>query len=236
MAEIYIVSAADENFKEMVKMTELSSNLLRYKTFIYDLGNLGYGTPFEARISQKAGAKIPSKPLIIQDALQKVNVNDMVLWLDADAIIWDRVDEVYSNNFDIAVTVRKKKDKENSLPINAGVVFVKKTSNTDILMDKWITACNTGISDQVELNRLLNVVSNDIGNVVVRNNLRIKVLPCDIYNNFYFKKNQNHAKIIHYKSKHRAYWPRKTVNKIPKNPTKEQILLNTVGLTGDKFV
>lgn len=234
MPEITIITAADEKFKKMVEVTEMSSKMLRYNTVVYDLGGLGYGKPFEARISIQPGAKIPSKPMIINDALNNVKENDVVLWLDADAVIWNRVDEIIDYDFDIAVTVRKKKELENDLPINAGVVFVRKTKNIQKFMDKWMDLCITGKSDQVELNKLCQVTTKDFDKTVKREGIKVKVLHCDIYNNFYFKKPQLHAKITHYKSKHRAYWPRRTLKKIPKNPTQEIIMLNTSSIIDNK--
>ena len=115
--------------------------------------------------------------------------------------------------------MRRPKTVENDLPINAGVVFVRKTKNAKEFVKKWIELCNTGVSDQVELNKLAKVLSTDMNTTVQRENTKIHVFECDIYNNFYFKKTQLHAKIIHYKSKHRLRWPERTIKKIPKGYT-----------------
>ena len=213
---ITVITAADSNFKEFVEKCADSSKQLNYKTLIYDLGGLGYGIPFKARVSPKVGAKIPSKPSIIQDALGKVEKGDIVAWLDADTILWERFDEIAYGNYDIGVTVRQPKQTENGLPINAGVVFVRKTRNAKQFVKQWIELCETGVSDQVELNKLAQVSSNDANSTVQRGNIKIKAFECNIYNNFYFKKTQLHAKIIHYKSKHRYRWPERTIKKIPK--------------------
>lgn len=225
MANILVITAADKNFEEMVKVCADSSINLGYKTQVYDLGGLGYGKPFQAKISTQVGAKIPSKPSIIKDAISQVNIGDYVVWLDADTIMWDHL--AIEGFYDIGVTVRKPKTAENDLPINAGVVFVKKTNQALKFLNEWIKLCETGKSDQVELNKLSNVKSSDIDSTVIRNETRIKVFPCDLYNNFYFKKSQLHAKIIHYKSKHRYWWPKRTIKKIPKNPSPEIVESNT---------
>jgi len=216
MSEIVVVTAANKNFEELVTKCADSSRDLGYKTFVYDLGGLGVGIPFEGRVSDSVGAKIPSKPSIILDALNRVNDKDIVVWIDADTIMWQRLDEIIGK-YDIGVTVRKPKYLENDLPINAGVVFVKKTPKALNFVDTWIKECETARSDQVELNKLCQVTSDDIGSDVQRHNATIRVFPCDVYNNFYFKKPQLHAKIIHYKSKHRSWWPRRTIKKVPKN-------------------
>ena len=138
---ITVITAADSNFKEFVEKCADSSKQLNYKTLIYDLGGLGYGIPFKARVSPKVGAKIPSKPSIIQDALGKVEKGDIVAWLDADTILWERFDEIAYGNYDIGVTVRQPKQTENGLPINAGVVFVRKTRNAKQFVKQWIELC-----------------------------------------------------------------------------------------------
>src|SRR6056300_24193 len=216
---ITVITAADSNFKEFVEKCADSSRQLNYKTFVYDLGGLNYGIPFEGRVSPKIGAKIPSKPSIILDALGRVNKGDIVAWVDADTILWERFDEIELGNYDIGVTVRRPKQAESDLPINAGVVFVRKTRNAEEFVKKWIALCDTGVSDQVELNKLSQVTSNDLNTTVQKENTKIHVFECDIYNNFYFKKTQLHAKITHYKSKHRFRWPERTIKKIPKGHT-----------------
>ena len=149
----------------------------------------------------------------------RVEKGDIVAWLDADTILWERFDEIAYGNYDIGVTVRQPKQTENDLPINAGVVFVRKTRNAEEFVKQWIELCETGVSDQVELNKLAQVSSNDANSTVQRGKTKIQAFECNVYNNFYFKKTQLHAKIIHYKSKHRFRWPERTVKKIPKGYT-----------------
>ena len=216
MSDIHVITAADANFKEYVYKCADSSKTLGYKTTIYDLGGLDTGKPFTGRVSDNIGAKIPCKPSIIYDAMKNIPKNDYVVWIDADVIVWDRFDEITMQNFDIGVTGRNPKDKENDLPINAGVVFVRNSIRAENFVKQWINQCETAVSDQVELNKLCHVSSSDIGTTVTRHNTNIHVFPCDIYNNFYFKKPQMHAKLIHYKSKHRFRWPERTIKKIPK--------------------
>jgi hypothetical protein len=216
--KIYVVTAADHNFKDLLLKCAESTQFWGYKTFIYDLGGLGVGKPFSGKVSDEPNAKIPCKPAIIKDALKNLTYGDTLAWLDADCIMWNKIDGIVGD-YNIGVTVRRPKDVENELPINAGVVFVRKTAETLSFIDTWINKCNEGVSDQVELNKLCKVSTKDLGQTVNRNfsmPLKIKVFPCDVYNNFYFKKTQLHASIIHYKHKHRYRWPERTVRKIPK--------------------
>lgn len=208
MSKITTVIAGDSNFRKYVDRAVAHCRKVGYDPVIYDLGGLGYGTPFEGRVSPQVGAKIPSKPGMIMETLKIVDEGDYVVWIDADALIEDRIDEIMFD-YDIGVTVRQPKQKENSLPINAGIVFVRKTPAAIKFVEEWIKLCETGVSDQQELNKLCQVTTKDTNTTVVRNNTSIHVFECRVYNNFYFaKKATPHAKIKHYKSKLRDLWPK----------------------------
>jgi len=204
---IKVVIAGDKNFEAYVKKGKETTEALGYEVLTYDLGELGYGKPFVGRVSDEVNAKIPCKPHIILDALDSVEQNEYLVWLDADALIIDRIDEI-QEDYDIGVTVRQPKSVENALPINAGIVFVRKTDAAIDFLQKWITMSDQGVSDQPPLNKLSSVVCADIGSTVIRDGTKIKVYPCAVYNNFYFaKKDRPGIKIKHYKSKLRDLYP-----------------------------
>lgn len=213
MSQIIVITASDKNFKNFAKKCIESVTILGYNCAVYDLGELGHGRPFDGRISSNTGAKIPCKPFIMKEAMKNISANDILVWLDADVIMWDRIDEISKIDFDVGVTVRRPKSQENDMPINAGVVFIRKSTIANNFVNQWATKCENAYSDQVELNRICSVTSRDIGKTIKRNNTKIHAFPCDIYNNFYFKKPQLHAKIIHYKTKHRFRWPERTIRK-----------------------
>jgi len=203
-----IVVAGDKNFKPYVDKAVEYNNKLGYETLVYDLGELGYGKSFIGRVGTENNAKIPCKPHIIEDALLNANKNDLIVWLDADALIIQNIDEIQNDQYDIGVTVRQPKQKEHPLPINAGIVFARKTDNALEFIKQWKQLADQDISDQPPLNKLASVNTTNIGETVVRNNVAIKVYPCAVYNNFYFnKKKAPHAKILHYKSKLRHLYP-----------------------------
>ena len=204
---IKVVIAGDKNFEAYVKKGTITTQALNYDVLVYDLGGLGYGKPFIGRVSDEVNAKIPCKPHIILDALSEVEENEYLVWLDADAMIIDKIDEI-QEDYDIGVTVRQPKAVENTMPINAGIVFVRKTSAAIEFIKKWIILSDQGVSDQPPLNQLASVVCADIGSTVIRGGTRIKVYPCAVYNNFYFaKKDKPGIKIKHYKSKLRNLYP-----------------------------
>lgn len=205
---IKVAIAGDKNFEAYVKKGKETTEKLGYEVLVYDLGGLGYGKPFIGRFSEEVNAKIPCKPHIILDALGSINDNEYLVWLDADALIVDRIDEI-QEDYDIGVTVRQPKAIENSMPINAGIVFVKKTPEAIGFIQRWIDLADQGVSDQPPLNQLASVVCADIGSTVIRNDVKIRVYPCAIYNNFYFLKKKIGAgvKIKHYKSKLRNLYP-----------------------------
>lgn len=227
MSKIVVITAADANFKDMVDIAARSSKDVGYETLVYDLGGLGYGIPFEGRVSDSIGAKIPSKPSMILDALHRVDMNDIIVWIDADAIMWDRLDEIAEEVWDFGVTLRKPKANERDDIINAGVVFVRKTENSLRFMDKWIANCSTGVSDQKELNALFEFKNADYLRKRKAQGMVVKTFPCVVYNNFYFKQPQTDAKITHYKSKLRYMWPRRTIKKIPKMASQDQKIISS---------
>jgi hypothetical protein len=212
MNKITIVLAGDKNYKAYVEKGKQAAEALGYPVSIYDLGGLGFGTPFVGKFTDSPSAKIPCKPRIIFEELNKICDGDYVAWLDSDAIILNRIDEIMED-YDIAVTVRAPKSSEHSVPINAGIVFIRKTPAALNFVNNWINLSDKDICDQPPLNHLCSVTSKDRGTVVKRDGAKIKVYTCEVYNNFYksgieaLKKKSLNIKIVHYKSKLRHLYP-----------------------------
>lgn len=208
---ITFVSAANKTFeKYLIRLTQ-DLNKLNYNFVIYNLGGLDFGIPFDGKVGKKSYQTIPCKPELIESALNSVEENSFVVWLDADTIINSRIDEIVGD-YDIGVTVRKVKNKETEdMPINAGVLFFRKNNLTMNFINIWKQKSYEYGGDQVPLNELCNINLSDTGQVVERDKLKIKAFPCDVYNNFYFAKDQSHAKIIHFKSKFREKYPEITI-------------------------
>lgn len=212
MNKIVVVLAGDKNFLPYVLKGKKTTEALGYSVDVYDLGGLGFGTPFVGKVSDEPNAKIPCKPRIILEAIKKVDDGDYVVWLDADALIQQRIDEI-REDYDIAVTVRAPKSVEHSLPINAGIVFIRKTPAALKFVTDWMNLAEQGVSDQPPLNQLCSVTSKDRDTTVIRNNTKIKVYKCEVYNNFYKQGkmingvNPSNVKIVHYKTKLRHLYP-----------------------------
>ena len=208
MSKITFVIAGDKNFSHFVNTGIKYIEKLNYPVLIYDLGGLGKGIPFEGRYGSGIGAKIPCKPHIVKDALSRIPENEYVVWFDADALIFDRIDEI-QEDYDVGVTVRVPKALENSNPINAGIIFFKNTPRARNFVQRWTDLADKDVSDQPPLNRLARVVCADLGKTLDRDGVRIKVYPSEIYNNVYFgKKDKPGIKIKHFKSKLRHLYPK----------------------------
>jgi len=206
MNKIILLIAGDKKFSHFVSTGLSNMKKLKYPILIYDLGGLGYGKEFKTNLT--VSSNIPLKPHIIRDALKDISDNSFLVWIDADAIIHESIDEIV-DNYDLGVTIRHGKLAEGSNPINAGVVIVKKNSTAIKFVDQWMFESEKENDDQKALNKLCLVKSTDRNTIIDRQNLKIKVFPCEIYNNFYFAKNPNRwpAKIKHYKTKLRHLYP-----------------------------
>ena len=214
MSNVLIITASDIKFKPMCDMLVRSIKQLRYHQYhVFDLGGLGYGEKFSGKFQDKEGAKIPCKPEMIKRALERVNDNDFVVWMDADTILWDNLNSI-KDNYDIGVTIRGPKFFKDQ-PCNAGVCMFRKTPKTLQFIDTWISMTEQGHSDQREMNRFLrgNMPSDWENKIIEIEGAQFKLFPCKIYNNWGFKKPQLHAKITHYKSSRRLHWPKRVIGK-----------------------
>lgn len=196
-----IVVASDKNLIDFYGPCIKSIKENGYDPIIYDLGGLGIGKAFEATTSDKALHKFPKKPFVIKDALEQLPVNHWLAWVDIDCIMQSPIDDAISNDYDVGVTFRKNH-------LNSGVTFWKHTNNSLNFLDLWGKTALTVGGDQNALNSICNITSGStVGTILNIQNTNIKVFDSRIYNNFFFKKPQDNARILHYKSKHRTRFP-----------------------------
>lgn len=210
MTKPTIVIAANSKFKFYVQHLIQSVVDQGYSYLLYDLGELGQGQPFSAKVSNRPFKTIPAKPYIILDALDKVGENEFVVWLDADTLLFDNIDEIVSE-YDIGITIRKEKNSfHKARTINAGVIFARNTPASRAFIQSWGEKSMELGGDQWALNELCKFPVKEVGNTKEVLGATVKGFSCVTYNNFYFVKGQSErAKIIHYKSDFRKKYPYK---------------------------
>lgn len=193
-----------------------------YEFLVYDLGGLerGYKINDPRCASRFRKVKSAMKPELILHALENT-VESMVVWIDGDATLIRPIDEVDDGSFDVAVTVRPKCSQKKTHYINAGVIFVKNNTKGRTFIKAWvdampqIPALNTqtkplNYSDQQTLEERILLPNIDtpfwdsIGRVYKINGVRIKLLDCERYNNFWLMRTpitapSEDTKILHFK-------------------------------------
>lgn len=227
-----ILTAGDRKFKSLVQTSWNQTKKFGYSMFVYDLGGLGFGKPMtiDHRLFREngyyweldGGIRAPGvhKPRMIKDYLvNHCKMNEFVAYLDGDAILIDRIDEVIGD-YDVGVTVRSPSEIEelkrifNGQPrlyegyINNGVMFFRKTEATLNFIDHWVRETDRLKTDQLGLNRLLEdhfpVIANQI---IACRGVRVRTFDTRIYNNYYFLKGeQKDAKILHFKKDRRVFF------------------------------
>jgi len=207
---IHIVTAADKKLNFFFNQSYKSISNFYKNILIYDLGGLGIGKKIPLDTSYTANQKFPKKPFIILDALKRTNEGDFLVWLDCDTILLDKIDSVFSSNFDIGVTIRKSKSKKPQESwINSGVIFLKNNEKTTKLVKDWLSVSQKLNGDQYALNDMITLSKPQPFEQVSINDVFIKLYPCEVYNNFYFNQDQSMAKILHYKTDVRHNYPYK---------------------------
>lgn len=147
------------------------------------------------------------------------NFGNNFIFLDGDAFIINKFDELFNIDFDIGITLRRK-DKiklyfGECAALNTGVIFflggLVKNKN---FIESWKKeALDTGehLIEQTSLSRLMlknspNSFDNYNKNIILRSDdeeeLKIRILPCDIYNFTYVSRfnplRDNDVKILHF--------------------------------------
>jgi len=195
-----IVTASDDNLISFIEPCLNSISKNGYDPIFYNLGGLDFGIPFESKTSSASLQKFPKKPFVIKDALEKLNKDDWLAWVDIDCIMQHPIDDAIGN-YDLGVTFRKSS-------LNSGVTFWKHCQASLDFLDLWSKVSISVNGDQNGLNKICQIPNNSlIGKTLDIENAKVKVFDCKIYNNFFFKKDQSNARIIHYKSKYRDRFP-----------------------------
>jgi len=143
------------------------------------------------------------------------------IFLDADAFIINKFDELLDSSFDLGVTVRPKEEwsfKYNNCTIlNVGVLFflggnIKNTKLINVWHEELKNTHEINC-EQTALTRILEKIKPNIFENIKTNQeimidsefIRIRVLPCEIYNynwieKFNIERDGDKVKILHLKS------------------------------------
>jgi hypothetical protein len=212
------------DYKKTILHCEKACKRFGYNMHVYDLGGLGFGEPFDdPRCTSRFRMVVSAaKPELIQGAMTHAAPGEMVAWIDGDATLIAPLDELEADwSFDVGVTVRSKRVNKKTHYINAGVIFVRNTPAGRGFIQQWkdmmphIADVNPekkprGISDQTILEEKvllpnLDVIPWDAFNTVhTVLGARVKILECEVYNNFgvvdqHTWRAPGRAKVLHFK-------------------------------------
>ncbi|MFA5396042.1 MAG: putative nucleotide-diphospho-sugar transferase [Methanogenium sp.] len=207
-----ILTGGNEKFKKMINMSIQKIEQFGYEPIVYDLGGLEIGKKMEVEpvdFERTENNTIPLgchfKPTMIKDCLEHVENNSIVVYLDADALLLHLIDELDTNNYDIAITVRKPEEVERFInhefmgAVNTGVIIFRKTEATMKFIDSWIEETKKCFTDQSSFNNIVRkfIDLTKMNQVVEKDDLKVKLLSTEVYNNYYTDFSM--AKIRHYK-------------------------------------
>lgn len=222
-----IVSAANKAFQEWADIQHSRSQKIGYKTLIYNVGGLeGTWPRFDVfSLEAKASANPKAfpciwKPHVIRTAQRYIKHRDLchhMVWMDADAFCLKEIDHVFTQDFDVAVTMRRQGEMPGSPHpmfdnyINSGVIFFKLTRATLEFIRAWekITPYVETMSDQESLNRLLypSVDFTQYGKTFNVNGAKVLLLKTDEYNWYYHDEPlPRTARVIHFKGAMPEKW------------------------------
>jgi lipopolysaccharide biosynthesis glycosyltransferase len=189
-----VVTAADHRMHDWMDRCKRAAEGLGYKVLAVDLDQLteqDFGLERDADGFLPCYFKIPViKLALVQDS--------EVLYLDADCIMQDRVDEIWKWEFDVAVAERVEPVVHHKAGlVNTGVVAVRRTVTATKALDAWRQWTERLESEQ----QALNILALGRGY-----RWTVHLLPSEIYNNYYFDGSEEQAKIVHYKGDVRHKW------------------------------
>ncbi len=217
------------SFRGVIRKTVTQAEKFGYTPVVYDLGSLGMGESFhvddqsfaakgyyEREVKRGYKTKSLFKPKLIKLCMSKYN--DLVVYLDGDAQLCGKIDEVDTNSYDVGVTLRDPSELQNAWHqehfdivryLNAGVIFFRPTPSTKKFIDTWQEMSQNLGNDQKALNRLACLDDYPEPNsVLVINGVRIKYFPCKQYNFYYFEEGiVPNTKILHFKGVVRHFYP-----------------------------
>lgn len=128
-----------------------------------------------------------------------------LFWIDVDCLARDRFDEM-TEDCDMAFTVRRPWTSQYNRNmfdsyLNSGVFFLKNKPEVKAFLEYWIEINQKAkYGDQESLTEIL-IKCDPLHEPKTFSfmDCRIKMVPCDVYNHFYFDGPEKTAKILHFK-------------------------------------
>lgn len=213
-----IVQAGTREFAPMLRENKARCERFGCRVCMCDLGGLGWGEPFDllpGEMSHPDSDKafpVSSlfKPRLLSAAMRHAAPDEIVAWIDADAIVIRGIGALDSLDFDVAVTLREPEHVGKSHPysnyLNAGVVFVRKTEAGCAFLTEWQVLCATIPNDQAALNEAvapgwtLAQWLSSYGRTHETGGVKIHVLPAAEWNYSDFNRAPGpQARILHFK-------------------------------------
>ncbi|MFX0132102.1 MAG: FkbM family methyltransferase [Candidatus Hodarchaeota archaeon] len=193
----------------------------------------GYFPPNIDVLSQKKKEYLfREKVICILDCARRINEN--LIFLDGDAFLINKIDEILEDDFDIGITLRDKDEikRGNEIgaigDINVGVLFFMMNSDKiQLFIRKWINEINKSKHcwiEQTTLNLMfkeqipsLYDKEYNIGKFQVNGSVfKIKTFPCRIYNLYRMDNgfDLERTKILHFKGRMREDYVKKLIKKM----------------------
>lgn len=144
--------------------------------------------------------------------------NEPMAFLDADIVLLENIDELFEREFDVAFTMLREEDFTNqdgfNLCINSGAVYFGiDKKKRDAFLDEWLQEADNYVgylSEQAALSKIAGKCEEkniEVFSTIELNmdeiDLKILLLPCDIYNCFYFFHSESidelaDVKVVHF--------------------------------------
>jgi hypothetical protein len=209
----FVVSAANANHRAYALCLVDSLRQWQVDYEFYDLGELGFGTPFNGAVSERPYQNIPCKPLIMLEASLGLRDGQLLIWLDSDTILTGDI-TLLSDCYDLCVTLRKvKSQKEQESWVNAGVIALRVSKNTRKFLKLWAKVAEIKRGDQAALNLLLFDERYKKSRPQFYQNLSVAGLPVEVFNN-YEAELRNPCIVRHFKADIRGFHPVNSLNDI----------------------
>jgi hypothetical protein len=200
-----------QHWNRMLDAMKASAEKVGHKAIIYDLPTQDrwIGNQYELLLSLCWKYKV----IFMHDILDQQS--DDVVWVDGDCLVINPIDfNKAIDGCDLAFTLRDVGDRNKTRTavqdgyLNSGVVFIRNNSRSREFMKLARKQVTLSLYDQEAFNKILLEASalERHGEVINIYGIKVKILNCREYNNFYFDEGHRSAKILHFKGRGRSIW------------------------------